>query len=309
MSARFAAAFAEGDARDPRRAAAPPTARRTACHARRALCQRAGRFVPAATRPRTGRSDRHRRLGRRGRARRLHRRPEVHERPAAAVLLADLPPNGFRLFGATDDPASDLPRAPLQLDRDRRAELALVHGDPRCPDLLRATVDAAGASGAFLVGGLMSHQCPDPLLAGEVGRWAGNAALFGHGRSVGAAAGLRDRRRDRADPGLLADRPGAPHRRGARQCRDDDRRSPRAGGVLRRYRPRTGADPRRLGAFVFAGLPVAGSDTGDYLVRNLMAIDPRQGWIVHRAEEVGRATRSCSAVATRQRPRRISAAC
>ena len=27
---------------------------------------------------------------------------------------------------------------------------------------------------------------------------------------------------------------------------------------------------------IFAGLPVPGSDTGDYLVRNLMAIDPRR---------------------------------
>jgi small ligand-binding sensory domain FIST len=48
--------------------------------------------------------------------------------------------------------------------------------------------------------------------------------------------------------------------------------------------PELARDPRRLGGVIFAGLPVAGSDTGDYLVRNLMAIDPRQGWIVLAAE-------------------------
>jgi small ligand-binding sensory domain FIST len=32
-------------------------------------------------------------------------------------------------------------------------------------------------------------------------------------------------------------------------------------------------DPRRLAASVYAGLPVRGSDTGDYLVRNLAGID------------------------------------
>jgi len=32
-------------------------------------------------------------------------------------------------------------------------------------------------------------------------------------------------------------------------------------------------DSARLGASVFAGLPVKGSDTGDYLVRNLVGID------------------------------------
>jgi small ligand-binding sensory domain FIST len=48
--------------------------------------------------------------------------------------------------------------------------------------------------------------------------------------------------------------------------------------------PALAKDPRNLGGLIFAGLPVAGSDTGDYLVRNLMAIDPRQGWVVLGAE-------------------------
>jgi small ligand-binding sensory domain FIST len=33
-------------------------------------------------------------------------------------------------------------------------------------------------------------------------------------------------------------------------------------------------DLNRVGGTIFAGLPVAGSDTGDYLVRNLVGIDP-----------------------------------
>ncbi|MBI2508749.1 MAG: FIST C-terminal domain-containing protein, partial [Betaproteobacteria bacterium] len=33
-------------------------------------------------------------------------------------------------------------------------------------------------------------------------------------------------------------------------------------------------DLNRVGGHVFAGLPIAGSDTGDYLVRNLVGIDP-----------------------------------
>ena len=43
-------------------------------------------------------------------------------------------------------------------------------------------------------------------------------------------------------------------------------------------------DLRRAGGVIFAGLPVPGSDTGDYLVRNLMAIDPGRGWVVLGAE-------------------------
>jgi len=35
-----------------------------------------------------------------------------------------------------------------------------------------------------------------------------------------------------------------------------------------------GRDLNRIGGHVFVGLPIAGSDTGDYLVRNLVGIDP-----------------------------------
>jgi small ligand-binding sensory domain FIST len=44
--------------------------------------------------------------------------------------------------------------------------------------------------------------------------------------------------------------------------------------------PALARDLRHIGGLIFAGLPVAGSDTGDYLVRNLMAIDPGRGWLV-----------------------------
>jgi len=50
--------------------------------------------------------------------------------------------------------------------------------------------------------------------------------------------------------------------------------------------PGLASDLRRVGGLIFAGLPVAGSDTGDYLVRNLLAIDPGRGWLVLGAEAV-----------------------
>jgi small ligand-binding sensory domain FIST len=210
---------------------------------------------------------------------------EVHDRPAAALLLADLPPNGFRLFGATNDPAADLPRTHADWIETVAPTLALVHGDPRCPDLLRATVDAAAASGAFLVGGLMSHNFPQPLLAGYSAAGRDNAALFGAAglsglllaSEIAVATGLTQgcmpigpvRRIDEARDNVVMSIDG---RRALAAFQDD-------------IGPELARDPRRLGGLVFVGLPVPGSDTGDYLVRNLMAIDPRQGWIAI-AEEV-----------------------
>ncbi len=38
-------------------------------------------------------------------------------------------------------------------------------------------------------------------------------------------------------------------------------------------------DLSRTAGYIFAGLPIEGSDTGDYLVRNLVGIDPENGYV------------------------------
>jgi small ligand-binding sensory domain FIST len=207
---------------------------------------------------------------------------EIYDRPAAALLLADLPRDSFRLFGATDDPAADLPRHHARWIETVMPTVALVHGDPRCRDLPRAMVDAAAASGAFLVGGLMSHNCPQPLLAGH-GAGGRNDTFGAAGLSglllapdIAVATGLTQgcmpigpvRRIDEARDNVIMMIDGRP----ALACFYDD------------IGPELARDPRRLGGILFAGLPVPGSDTGDYLVRNLMAIDPRSGWIAIASE-------------------------
>ena len=104
---------------------------------------------------------------------------EVYDRPAAAVMIAPLPKDSFRLFGATDDPAADLPRRHASWIEKAQPSLALVHADPRCTDLVQAAIDTANASGAFLVGGLVSHRCDAPLLAGGGAEALGKAGISG----------------------------------------------------------------------------------------------------------------------------------
>ena len=207
---------------------------------------------------------------------------EVYERPAAAVLTAALPQDGFRVFAATDDPAADLPRHHGDWLDATQPALALVHADPRCPDLLRAAVDTAAVSQAFLVGGLVSHRHDAPLLAlsGDrpeaepFGQAGISGLLLAPQVAVATALTLRcsaigpTHRIDEAKDNVVMTIDG---RSALSVFRDD------IGPVLAQ-------DMRRLGNVIFAGLPVAGSDTGDYLVRNLMAIDPRNGWIVLAAE-------------------------
>ncbi len=200
---------------------------------------------------------------------------EIHDEPAASVLLAALPPEDFRVFAPTVDPGADLARHHAAWIKARQPTLALVHGDPRCPDLPRAAVDAATASGAFLVGGLVSHRCAEPLL----GR-SGEADGFGRGGIAGLMLAPGVSVATALTQGCT---PMGPVRR-IDEARDTVVMAIDGRPALAVFRddigPQLAQDMRRLGGVVFAGLPVSGSDTGDYLVRNLLAIDPGRGWLV-----------------------------
>jgi len=205
---------------------------------------------------------------------------EVFDQPAAAAMTAVLPPEGFRVFSATDDPGSELPRRHAAWIEASQPVLALVHADPRCPDLAKTAIDVATASGAFLVGGLVSHRCASPLLGRTPGREDG---LGGNGVAglmlapgISVATGLTQ--------GCMPI--GPVHR--IDEARDNvvmviDGR-PALAVFTEDIGPGIASDLRRVGGLIFAGLPVPGSDTGDYLVRNLMAIDPGRGWLVLGAE-------------------------
>jgi small ligand-binding sensory domain FIST len=204
---------------------------------------------------------------------------EVFDEPAIVAMVAALPEDKFRIFAPTADPGSDLPRQHSAWIDASQPSLALVHADPRCPDLLRAAVDAAAASGAFLVGGLVSHRCESPLVA----RVEGGAGLGGNGLAgimlapeIAVATSLTQgcspigpvRRIDEARDNVVMVIDGRP-----------------ALDVFREdIGPALAQDLRRAGGVIFAGLPVRGSDTGDYLVRNLLAVDPGRGWVVLGAE-------------------------
>jgi small ligand-binding sensory domain FIST len=204
---------------------------------------------------------------------------EVFEEPAAVVIIAALPDDGFRVFGATNDPGSDLPRWHAAWIEKSEPALALVHADPRCPDVTKAAVDVASASGAFLVGGLVSHRCESPLVTGGLGEnGVGSNGVAGVmlAPEIAVATSLTQ--------GCMPI--GPTHR--IDEARDNivmviDGR-PALSVFLEDIGPDLAQDLRRLGGVVFVGLPVAGSDTGDYLVRNLMAIDPSRGWVVVGAE-------------------------
>ncbi|PWC52932.1 FIST N-terminal domain-containing protein [Azospirillum sp. TSO22-1] len=209
---------------------------------------------------------------------------ELFDQPAIAVMAARLPEESFRVFPVVSGDLEPMRRvAGGWLDRNG-ATLGLVHADPRNADLPDLATRLGEATGAFLVGGLASSRGEYPQFSvpassatmtapkikeGPVGDGGVSGVLFGNGLEV--ATGLTQgcspigpmRTISAAEENLIIEIDGRP----ALEVFKED-----IGELLAR-------DLNRVAGYIFAGLPIAGSDTADYLVRDIIAIDARMGWL------------------------------
>jgi small ligand-binding sensory domain FIST len=191
---------------------------------------------------------------------------EYYDRPAVSALIADLPDDSFRVFPGRGDDAAG---AGSEWFEAQRPNVAIVHADPRAQRLPLMLDRLAEASGAYLVGGLASSRGPMVQIAGEVseggasGAWIGSSINLIAGISQGCAPIGPAHVATTAQKNVVMEIDGRP----ALEVFKEE-----IGEMLAR-------NLERCANFIYAALPVGGSDTGDYLVRNLMGIDPNKGWI------------------------------
>jgi small ligand-binding sensory domain FIST len=170
---------------------------------------------------------------------------EYQDQPAIAAMVAEVP--GFDVFSG---------RKPLKGGQGS-AHFAVIHADPAAPDVagLIADMSAKVASG-FVVGGLSSSRSRTVQIA--------NAVLSG-GLS-GAALAPEVAVATRLTQGCVP----FPGRFRVTECAEN---------IIARLddRPAFEVLMEVIGKerSVLVGLPVEGSDTGDYTARNLIGIDPR----------------------------------
>ncbi|MGE5516438.1 MAG: FIST C-terminal domain-containing protein [Bacteroidota bacterium] len=184
-----------------------------------------------------------------------------------AVMTGLLPPDSFRTFwGANGAAIGDA----LGTWQTKGAPcLALAHGDPRTPGMTELVHDLADQIG-FVTGGLVSSSGPPAQLADSV--VSGGVAGLVLAGSVPVVVGLTQgcspigpaHRVSAVADGVIMGLDGRP----AVEVLKED-----AGQLLAR-------DLRRAAGYIHVATPVAGSDSGDYLVRMLLGVDPRQGWLV-----------------------------
>ncbi len=195
---------------------------------------------------------------------------EIYESPAVAVMATAFPEGSFRVFSSLDAHLNELEDQHGEWRRRHNARFAVVHGDPRSP-LTSGLIPAFAGSepSTYLTGGLTSSngehfQYADGLCEGSL-----SGVLFAE--DVPVATTLSQGCSPLGPQRAISDSDGnvinAIDGRPALEVLNED-----IGEVLAR-------DLRRAAGYVFVGLPIAGSDTGDYLVRNLVGVDTQNGRI------------------------------
>jgi small ligand-binding sensory domain FIST len=188
---------------------------------------------------------------------------EYLDEPAMVAMVGDFEPDTFRVFSGVTNPGA-IDGTALKCG-DAAPNFAIVHGDPASRDISELVTGLAGrVESGFLVGGLSSSRRANLQVADGIAEEGLSGVAFSD--SVTVATRLTQGCSPIGSKHVITtsqqnviitldDRP-------ALDVFKED-----IGEALSR-------DLNRIGGHIFAGLPVAGSDTGDYLVRNLVGIDP-----------------------------------
>jgi len=195
---------------------------------------------------------------------------EVFDAPGLAVMTARFDEDDFRIFNGVRNDADECSDAVLAWCEQKAPYLGVVHGDPRNSGIVELIGQfAQRIGGGFLVGGLASSRRECPQYAGQVVEGGLSGALFtaqiaASTRLSQGCSPISERRTiSKAEGNLIYEIDGQPAIEALAAA---------AGELLMRK-------PRELGGRVFVGFPITGTDTGDYLVRNLVGLDMEAGVI------------------------------
>lgn len=195
---------------------------------------------------------------------------ETYGQPALSVLATPFRDTDFRLIPALAGSASDWLESTRAWRAQTLASVAVVHGDPSSsdlPDQLAGLSD--GLQGGFLVGGIASAESGALQIADRVDQGGLSGVLLSG--KIAVNTGLSQGCSLIGDQHLVT------------SCernvieRIDDR--PALDVLKQDIGDLLARDLSRIGGYIFAALPIRGSDTGDYLVRNLIGIDPDRGLV------------------------------
>lgn len=188
--------------------------------------------------------------------------------PALSVLTMRLPAEAFRLIPAQPDAEAYFSAEDDDWLAISRPAVGLVHADPHHEHLAELVGDLAEQTG-YLVGGLSSSQGPMPVIADQIEVGVASGVLFSSGLDIvtSLTQGCQPigpaRTVSRVHEHMLIELDGD----SALACLQQDLGSDKV------------EDLKAVANSLHAAFPVPGSDTADYMVRNLTGIDLAQGLV------------------------------
>lgn len=193
---------------------------------------------------------------------------ELFERPSVALLVGDVPREDYRIFTVGDEfdgfVAED--RAWIEAERP---QIIVVHANSHNPKVVELVSRLAEDSGAFLVGGMASIVSRRNQIAGRVVSGGASGVMFSS--RVAVATGLSQ------GSAPLGEAHQITSARGNVLITLDGKRA--IDVLMEDVGCDTEEQLHRLAGHVNAALLVPGSDTGDYVVRNLVGIDMQRGLV------------------------------
>ncbi len=189
---------------------------------------------------------------------------EFYGQNSSTVLVLDIPENGFKIFGGEIDAGVTLASTEADWIAEATMPLAITHADPRNPDMATAIQKLVDTTGSFLVGGLTATANQHPHQADTITGCLSGVALSPAFTEVATALSQgctplgTTHIVTRAQRNLIVEL--------------DDK--PALDVFLDQIGSEFAENLQRISGVIFLALPVSGSDTADYTVRNLVGIDP-----------------------------------
>ncbi len=189
------------------------------------------------------------------------------DRPALSVMIGALPADSFRIFSGLEHGMDRFRREHGEWIAAKQPGFGVVHADPRNPKTPEMVARLADELPCYLVGGLTASRSRHAQVAGT-GAGAAEGGISGvlFAGDVAVACGLSQGCSPIGPSRLVSDAEGNVIKTIEGQP---------AVEVLKADLEASGQKAQAL----HVALAVPGSDTGDYLVRNLIGVDPDRGWI------------------------------
>ena len=194
---------------------------------------------------------------------------EYFDRPAAVAMVAGLPKESYFVFSTLGKGSEDLTDEGKAWIENTSPPFGVIHGDPNNRDAAGLIEDLGLRTSGFLVGGLTASRGAHSQIAGQVTDGGISGVMFSP--AVEVATGLSQGCRPVGESHVVSDSLdnviiGLDGENALDVFKSD------VGELLAR-------DLGRAAGYIHAAFPIEGSDTGDYLVRNLVGIDPERGWL------------------------------